>query len=193
MKASVWVFLGSAVLATAGLLWADDTCHKQGCCGVAGGCPAAAAASAQHKAGSCGTAVSTHTTAGVSLGEAKCPISGESVSADASMAYKGGKLYFCCPGCQAKFKADIAKYAPKANLQLAVTGQVVQVACPLSGGKLNPATKTKVAGVDVCFCCNNCKAKVAKAEPAKQIEMVFGKAFDKAFQAKKEKKQDKAA
>ncbi len=192
MKASLWA-LGVAVLAAAGLLWADDTCQKQSGCGSAAGCPAVAAANAQQKAGCCGNAVSTQTTAGASLGDAKCPISGEPVSADASIAYKGGKLYFCCPGCSAKFNANLEKYAAKANHQLAVTGQVVQVACPFTGGKLNPATKTKVAGVDVCFCCNNCKAKVAKAEAAKQIEMVFGKAFDKAFQAKKEKKQDKAA
>lgn len=192
MKARVWA-LGVAVLATAGLLWADDTGPKQGGRRPASGCPALAAATVEQKSACCGSAVSTHTTAASSLGEAKCPVSGEPVSADAWIAYKGGKLYFCCPGCSAKFKADTEKFAAKANLQLALTGQVVQVACPLSGRKLNPATKTKVAGVDVCFCCNNCKAKVAKAEGDKQIDMVFGKTFDKAFQLKKEKKQDKAA
>lgn len=172
MKTFSALWVGVAVLAMGGLLWAGDTCGKAGCCGGAG---------------------STHTTATASLGEAKCPVSGEPVSADASIAYKGGKLYFCCPSCSAKFNANTDKYAAKANRQLAVTGQVVQVGCPLTGAKVNPATKTKVAGVDVCFCCNNCKAKVTAAEPAKQIEMVFGKSFDKAFQLKKEKKQDKAA
>lgn len=187
-----WALAATSVLAIAALVLADTAKQTGGSCGTCGGCPAAGAASAQQKAGCCGAPVASHTTAGASLGEAKCPISGHPVSADAAIAYKGAKLYFCCPGCEGKFKANTEKYAAKANLQLAVTGQVVQVACPFTGGKLNPATKTKVAGVDVCFCCNNCKGKLTKAEPAKQAEMVFGKAFDKAFQVKKEKKQDKA-
>lgn len=116
----------------------------------------------------------------------KCPISGGDISKDASVEYKGGKVYFCCNGCPAKFEKDQAKYATKANHQLAVTGQVEQVGCPLSGGKLDPSTKLKVCGIDVCFCCSHCKDKVAKASEKEQCEMVFGdKAFDKAFKAKK--------
>ena len=115
---------------------------------------------------------------------AKCPVSGQKISKDASVDYQGGKLYFCCDGCAAKFKENTAKYQAKANLQLVVTGQAKQVGCPLSGGKLDPSTKTTVAGIDVCFCCPSCPEKVKKATPEQQVEMVFGKSFEKAFVVK---------
>lgn len=43
----------------------------------------------------------------------KCPISGEEfvVTAESPHAEHDGKTYyFCCPGCEKKFKADPAKY-----------------------------------------------------------------------------------
>jgi len=96
--------------------------------------------------------------------QAKYPISGGDVSKDASTDYKGANVYFCCAGCISKFQGDIAKYAAKANEQLLVTEQAPQKSCPFSGGKLNPDTALKVDGISVCFCCNGCKDKVAKAE-----------------------------
>ncbi len=119
----------------------------------------------------------------------KCPISGGAASKDASVAYKGGKVSFCCPGCIPKFKENTAKYQAKANEQLVLSGQFKQVGCPLSGGKVNPSTKIKVCGIDVGFCCNNCQAKVKKAAAEKQCEMVFIKGFDKAFALNKESKE----
>jgi len=44
----------------------------------------------------------------------KCPISGEEfvVTADSPHADHDGKTYyFCCPGCEKKFKSDPAKYS----------------------------------------------------------------------------------
>ena len=121
------------------------------------------------------------------LAAAKCPISGEKISKDACVAYKGGKVYFCCDGCAAKFEKDKAKYEVKANQQLVLTGQAKQKACPFSGQKTDASTKITVAGINVTFCCGNCKAKVEKASADKQAEMVFGgKNFDKAFEVKKD-------
>jgi len=43
----------------------------------------------------------------------RCPVSGEEfiVTATSPSAEYGGKTYyFCCPGCDAKFKADPGKY-----------------------------------------------------------------------------------
>jgi YHS domain-containing protein len=117
----------------------------------------------------------------------KCPISGHKVSKDTAIDYKGGKLYFCCPGCIAPFKENTAKYEAKANEQLVMTGQAKQVACPLTGAKVNPSTKMKVCGLDVCFCCKGCQGKVKSASAEKQCEMVFVKGFDKAFAVNKEK------
>ena len=110
-----------------------------------------------------------------------CPVEGGPIDKSVSADYLGGKVYFCCPACIPKFNADKGKYATKANLQLVLTGQAKQTACPLSGGKTNPKKTTQVAGVEIQFCCGNCQGKVAKAKPEEQMEMVFGKGFAKAF------------
>ncbi len=125
--------------------------------------------------------------------EAKCPVSGEKISKEAAVEYRGGKVYFCCPACVPKFKKDTAKYEVKANEQLVLTGQAKQKGCPLSGRKLNESTKIEVDGIAVAFCCPVCQGKVKQAGAEQQREMVFGnKAFDKAFVVAKPKKKDKS-
>jgi YHS domain-containing protein len=114
----------------------------------------------------------------------KCPVSGKAVKEDKTVDHKGGKVYFCCENCPKAF--DAAKHGVKANQQLVATKQFVQKACPLSGKELDTTTAIDVNGTKVCFCCNNCKGAVSKAEGDKKAEMVFGdKAFDKAFEKKK--------
>ena len=120
------------------------------------------------------------------LAAAKCPVSGEAVSKDASIDYKGGKLYFCCKDCAATFAKDKAKYAAKANKQLVVTGQAVQKSCPLTGNPTNASTAIDVGGAKIAFCCNGCKGKVSKMTPAQQVKAIFAdKVFDKNFEIKK--------
>lgn len=112
----------------------------------------------------------------------KCPVSNKPVNADATADYRGGQVYFCCTNCPKGFAKNTAKFASKANLQLALTGQAAQKGCPISGKKLNDDTALDVAGVSVKFCCNNCRGKVAGAEGDAQRDLVFSdKAFDKAF------------
>ena len=118
--------------------------------------------------------------------KATCPVSGEAAVEGKSTDYKGGKVYFCCGDCKATFESNSAKYATKANLQLAATGQATQTKCPLSGGKLNPDTAVDVSGVKVTFCCNKCQAKVADAKGDAQLDLAFkDDAFAKAFEVKK--------
>jgi YHS domain-containing protein len=105
-----------------------------------------------------------------------------------SVAYKGGKVYFCCENCPKEFEKNTAKYAAKANHQLVVTEQAKQTKCPLSGGKLNPDANVEVGGVSVGFCCNNCKGKVAAAKGDEQVNLVFSDdAFGKGFEVSKAK------
>ena len=121
-----------------------------------------------------------------------CPISGEAIDKDVSADFNGGKVCFCCADCKAKFEKDNTKYAAKANLQLAASGQAKQAACPFSGGTIKASTAVKVAGVEGQFCCDNCKAKVAAAKPDEQIRLVFdSKPFAKAFKVGKEGEKDK--
>jgi YHS domain-containing protein len=116
------------------------------------------------------------------LKDVKCPVSGKQVVADKTAEYKEGVVYFCCPGCPKPFAADTAKYAAKANHQLVQTGQYEATKCPIAGRPINPDTAIDIAGVQVAFCCPNCKGKAEKAEGDAQIDLVFNdKAFEKAF------------
>jgi len=112
----------------------------------------------------------------------KCPVSGQPVNPEAFVEHNGGKVYFCCENCPKKFSADPAKYAAKANHQMAQSGQLKQTACPITGKAAKDSTAIDVQGVSVAFCCNNCKGKVAKAEGDEQLELVFGDS-NKGFKA----------
>ena len=79
------------------------------------------------------------------------------------------------------------KYAAKANNQLVSTGQAVQVACPVSGKKVNKDVKLKLAGVDVAFFCGGCRSEVAEAKADQQVQLVFGnEPFKKSYEIKKQ-------
>lgn len=109
--------------------------------------------------------------------------------ADKSVDYKGAKVFFCCGNCPKKFDAE--KHAVAANAQLAATKQAKQVKCPISGRDCNEEHKVTVKGVEVCFCCPNCKGKVEKAEGEEQAKLVFdNKAFDKAFKVGETKEKE---
>jgi hypothetical protein len=124
----------------------------------------------------------------VDLTKIKCVVSGKAINPQATAEYKEAHVYFCCEGCPKAFAEDTKKFAAKANHQLVATKQAKQVACPMSGKELNAETTIEVSGVDVAFCCNNCKAAASKEEGAKQVELLFDdKKFEKGFKiAKKE-------
>jgi hypothetical protein len=120
--------------------------------------------------------------------DVKCPVSGKAINPASFVEFNGGKVYLCCDGCPAAFKKDSAKFAAKANHQLAQTGQIVEIACPLSGKPLNAETGLDIAGVKVTFCCNNCKGAVAKMTPDEQVAKVFtdiSKSYEPAKEAAK--------
>jgi YHS domain-containing protein len=184
MKRVLVVVACAAFLAAAAVLTvADDQAPgakcdgKSACCAKCAKCPS--------KGGSAGSAKDECAL--------KCPITGGRISKEAALDYKGGKVYFCCPGCASKFKKSTAKYEAKANEQLVLSGQFTQVGCPMSGGKAKSEANLKVCGIDVAFCCGGCQGKVKKASVEKQCEMVFVKGFDKAFALKKDKESKKEA
>jgi len=129
--------------------------------------------------------------ADVKLDGVKCLVNPKAdAKADKNVAYKDGKVYFCCDNCPKAFEKDKAKFATKANHQLVATAQAKQAKCPLSGGDLDKATEISIDGAKVQFCCNMCKGKVEKASATEKLDLVFSdKAFDKAgFKVEKEKK-----
>ncbi len=120
-----------------------------------------------------------------------CPVMGigHDVDESVSIDFEGGKLHFCCEKCIPGFKKDEAKFAAAAHHQMVATGQMKQVKCPFSGGKLNPEQKVTIAGVEVAFCCDKCKGKVEKAKEDKdKVEMVF-KDTKKGFEMVKKDKE----
>jgi YHS domain-containing protein len=103
-----------------------------------------------------------------------CPVSDQPCDPEVSVAFDGGKVWFCCEKCEQAFEADSTKFAAKAHQQMVITRQLVQKGCPLSGRVVKPGTQLDIGGAVVGFCCNNCKGKVAKAGPDEQVTMVFG-------------------
>jgi YHS domain-containing protein len=120
--------------------------------------------------------------ADVKLDGVKCIVAAKNpAKADKTRDYKGGKVYFCCDNCPKEFDKDNAKYASKANAQLAATGQAKQAKCPISGQAVDATKELTVAGAKVQFCCDMCKGKVEKAKDDEKLELVFSdKAFEKA-------------
>jgi YHS domain-containing protein len=105
--------------------------------------------------------------------ELKCPVSGQPAKADKTADFNGGKVQFCCDQCPKAFAKDPAKFAAKANLQLAQTGQLKQVACPLTGKPAAADKSVDVAGVKVGLCCNGCLGKAKKASGDELVTLIF--------------------
>ena len=106
--------------------------------------------------------------------DAKCPVSGKGCNPEKSADFAGGKVYFCCGNCSGAFAKDSTKFAAKAHQQMVSTGQLVQKGCPFSGGPVKAGTEVDIDGVEVGFCCPNCKGKVEKASPEERVSLVFG-------------------
>src|SRR5687767_7636725 len=83
---------------------------------------------------------------------ATCPVSGQPAGEDHFVEHQGKKVYFCCDNCPKAFEGDPEKFATKVHFQWLQTGQIVQVACPLTGRAINPDTAVELDGVKVAFC-----------------------------------------
>jgi YHS domain-containing protein len=106
--------------------------------------------------------------------EATCPVSGQPAIEKSVVALKdGANVYFCCENCPKAFKADPEKFALPVGRQLLETGQVVQVACPVSGQPVNKETLVEVGKAKAGFCCENCLAKFNAADDEGKLKIMF--------------------
>jgi YHS domain-containing protein len=105
--------------------------------------------------------------------KATCPVSGQPAIEDSSVAYRGKKVYFCCENCPNAFTADPDKFAAKANRQLLETGQMVQVACPLTGRPCAEDKAVETGGVTVHVCCAGCLGKAKAKEGDVLVALLF--------------------
>jgi YHS domain-containing protein len=100
--------------------------------------------------------------------KATCPVSGQPAIEDSSLDLKKlkageGTVYFCCKNCPKAFQKDPAKFTLATARQLVETGQIVQVACPVSGREVNKEVAVETGNAKVAFCCEGCLGKYNKA------------------------------
>jgi len=129
-------------------------------------------------------AVTLYAAEKIDLKDIKCANNGKAAAKDvegSSIAYKGGKIFFCCANCPKAFAAKVvdaekpdALLAARGNAQLVATKQAKQTKCVFTGGPLK--TKLTVAGATVQFCCENCLGKADKLEGDDQLVKLFGDA-----------------
>ncbi|GMU20796.1 MAG: hypothetical protein AMXMBFR13_08920 [Phycisphaerae bacterium] len=93
--------------------------------------------------------------------QARCPVMGGVVDPEVFVEHKGQKVYFCCSGCDDRFKKDPAKYLPKLE-----ENQLTQVHCPVTGGPIDLKQSLKEKDRTVYFCSKDCVAKY-EANPQK--------------------------
>ena len=127
-----------------------------------------------HRFGAYGL-IATFLVAGAALAadrqQTKCPVMGGTIdkAKSARMDYQGQRVYFCCPGCPGKFKADPEKYFA----QFAKEGIVlenIQTTCPVRGETITKKDSFKdYNGRRVYFCCSGCEEPFSK-EPGKFLE-----------------------
>jgi YHS domain-containing protein len=68
-----------------------------------------------------------------------CPVSGGKIDKAAFVDHEGQRVYFCCPGCIAKFQADPAKYLAAFKAE----GVVLETS---PAGASGPSTTTGTCG-----------------------------------------------
>lgn len=110
--------------------------------------------------------------------QATCPVSGKAIDKAVSVDHQGQRVYFCCQGCPAAFKADPEKYYAQFEKD-GVELENIQTACPVSGEKLGghgEATSVSYKGRTVKFCCAACEKPFAK-EPEKYLAKLPGEQF----------------
>ncbi len=97
-----------------------------------------------------------------------CPVLGDEIDFFVSVRTDEGPVFFCCPNCIKKYKADPDKYAAKTAAQRQALAKLpkVQITCPLSGKPVGKKVFTEQLGQKVYFCRNDCKGKF-DSDPSK--------------------------
>ncbi len=93
--------------------------------------------------------------------QTKCPVMGGDINKEVFVDHEGQRIYFCCPGCIKKFKADPEEYLKKMEEQgiaLAETPNP-QTNCPVKEGKIDKEVFFDHEGKRVYFCCSGCIVK----------------------------------
>ena len=100
-----------------------------------------------------------------------CPVMGGEINKEVYTDYEGKRVYFCCPGCLEKFKADPETYIQKMEKEGIVLEKApkAQTHCPVMGGEIDRKVYLDYKGKRVYFCCPGCLEKF-KADPDSYIK-----------------------
>ena len=107
--------------------------------------------------------------------EATCPVSGKPAleTSVVELPKGGGRVYFCCENCPKAFKENPEKFELMVRRQLLETGQIVQVACPVTGKPVNKETMVEVGRAKAGFCCEKCLAQYNAADDEGKLKILF--------------------
>lgn len=97
-----------------------------------------------------------------------CLVMGGKINKKLYSDVQGQRVYFCCPMCQPKFKADPDSFFQKAAAD-GVVLENVQKVCPISGEKIDKKIYSDYEGRRVFFCCRKCRSSFA-ADPMKYLK-----------------------
>jgi YHS domain-containing protein len=114
-----------------------------------------------------------------------CPVMGGPINKEHYADIQGQRVYFCCPGCSDKVKADPDKYFKEAAKQK-IMFENVQTACPVSSEPINQDVSIYHEGRTVYFCCDNCIAEFEKDPPKYLSMMDKHEAMDKSEKSMKD-------
>ncbi len=103
-----------------------------------------------------------------------CPVSQQPCDPKVSVDFHGGRVWLCGQKCRLLFEENSAPYAAAGHLQMVLTRQFVQRACPLDGAPVRAGKPVEIGGVDVGFCSDACRSRIEKAALEDQVLLVFG-------------------
>ncbi|MHC5036500.1 MAG: YHS domain-containing protein [Planctomycetota bacterium] len=98
---------GLLVLALAAFILFPVSCSDEG------GSPAAKKETEKEAGKSQDKAEKSEAAKGDLKPQQRCPVMGNPINKEVYVDYQGKRVYFCCPGCDAKFKKDPEKWLKK--------------------------------------------------------------------------------
>ncbi|MBN1163959.1 MAG: hypothetical protein JXB45_05230 [Candidatus Krumholzibacteriota bacterium] len=96
-----------------------------------------------------------------------CPVMGGAVDTTLFMNIQGQRIYFCCPMCIDKFKADPDLLFEKAAAEGTIF-ENVQTTCPVSGNAINKDFFVYYKGRGIYLCSEKC-IDAFDSDPAKYL------------------------
>jgi YHS domain-containing protein len=104
------------------------------------------------------------------VAQTTCPVMGGKIVKDLYADHDGKRVYFCCGGCDSRFKRAPEYYVSKLEKKGVTLEKTVveQTTCPVMGGKIVKSLYADHDGKRVYFCSGGCDSRFKKS-PGKYI------------------------